>query len=286
MNIAVDIGNTNTKCGIFASSANGDELVGFWRLPSTNTRCWINERFLQNMTRLGVLTNQISPPVKRTTKEEMTESYPKPLTWNVAQTGSGFPLNKFKTAILTLRPKDKFKVITRKQISLKLDVDVPAKAGIDRLLAAFAAVKKYGDVPMLIVDAGTAMTIDVVQDQTFCGGAILPGAAFLTAMYPHISSKLPKVRSPERMILEARQNYPGKNTKDAICNGIYWGAIGAIRQFYEMAFSERRLVTSAKVILTGGDAEYLLPGLSGVIASRQIEHRNALVLEGINWCTK
>ena len=244
MNIAVDIGNTRLKCGFFPH--NGVAEVHFLRIPPNK------EEF-----------------------DKLMAAYPQPLTWWIAQTG-GFHWRSLKAAILNARSLDKFEIMTRRQIPLKTDVDLPQKVGIDRLLAALAATGKYGDTPMLLVDAGSAITVDVVQHRTFCGGAILPGIVAAAKVLPQISEKLPLVSISDRCSA-VRPAYPGKNTKDAIHNGIYWGTIGAIRQFYEM-FAPR----TKRLILTGGNARYLLPGLSQVISSCRIMHHDTLVLEGIN----
>jgi len=267
MNIAVDIGNTALKCGVFTLTG---ELVGVLRLPAKGIQP--NKKFLRELLRWRMLTNRMNVSVPE-------DVYPEPLTWHIAQTGS-FPWEKWQAAILNVRPQDKFKRVARRKIPLKVDVDSPTKVGIDRLLAAFAATGKYGDSPMMIVDAGSAITVDVVQDRIFHGGAILPGLVVQSETYPKISEKLPLVPIPD-LFSTVRPVYPGRNTKEAIRNGIYWGTIGAIRQFYEMVFSNKQDV---RLILTGGDAEYLLLGLYEVLSLRQITHCDTLVLEGIKRC--
>ena len=248
MNIAVDIGNTCIKCDIL--------------LPSGKSEI-----------------HALCIPLREGIFGELTAGLSAPITWRIAQTGS-FPWQELKADILNIRSQDKFKIVTRQYIPLKIDVDAPQKVGIDRLLAAFAATERYGDLPMLVVDAGSAITVDVVQDRTFCGGAILPGLFAQSEIYPKISAKLPLLTTTD-LFSETRPVYPGRNTKEAIRNGIYWGTIGAIRQFYDMFFPKEK---DALLILTGGDAEYLLPGLSHSISTQQIKHHHALVLEGINRC--
>jgi len=253
MNIAVDIGNTCVKFGVFSPDKE-NEIVGYWRMLSNETS-W-------------------GKPLE-TWARKLAKPYPAPLTWRIAQTGK-FPLKKFKTEILAIRPKDTFKTVMRRQIPIKRDVDAPEQVGIDRLLAAYAAVKKYGDAPMLVVDVGTAITVDVVQNQTFCGGAILPGLAALAETYPRISAKLPRI-GPDAAI-KIGLNYPGGNTKSAVFNGIYWGTCGAIRHFYVMHPQKGDTL----LILTGGDAQFFLLGLSAMIPGGRILHHDTLVLEGIN----
>jgi type III pantothenate kinase len=269
MNVAVDIGNTLLKCGIFLAPDKSE--VNIVQIPPVGekpddffVRCLLSWEPFFDVE--GMLTADV---------------YPKPLTWRIAPTGR-WSWKEFKEAILPYRPKDRFKVITRKEIPLKINVDTPEKVGLDRLLAAFAAVEYYGDAPMLIVDAGSAITVDVVKNRTFCGGAILPGLAAQSETYSKISKKLPLVLVPfdmeKRVIVPP---YPAKNTKEAIQSGYYWGTIGAIRQFYTMSFSHKE---RALLVLTGGDERYLFSGLSQVIPSRRIKRHDFLVLEGINQC--
>ena len=274
MNITVDIGNTRLKSGIFLP--DGRIAVNTMPLPPDEKRfcMFLAGQLLWQDTAL-LIHGEVLSEINTLT----TDVYPDPITWLIALTGNCSP-QELQSEILKIRPRDKFKFITRKHIPLKIDADSPGKIGVDRLLAAFAAVKMYGEVPMLIVDAGSAMTVDVVQNRTFCGGAILPGLAAQSEMYPKISEKLPIISISDSFLTNSPV-YPGRNTQDAICNGLYWGTIGAIRQFYEMFCSEKN---NARLILTGGDAKYLLPGLSQVIPSLRIKYHDILVLEGINRC--
>ena len=249
MNTAVDIGNTRLKCGFF--------------LPSG---------------KIEVRPLPIPPNEKQFAK--LTSAYSKPITWRIAQTGS-FHWQECKTTILKARPCDTFKIVSRRHIPLNIDVDIPHKIGIDRLLAAFAATEKYRDLSMLVVDAGSAITVDAVHNRTFCGGAILPGLVALSKSYPTISKKLALIPTSDSF-LNSRPVYPGKNTKDAIRSGLYWGTIGAILQLHNMFCTQKR--ADVRLILTGGDAGYILSGLSSVLPEQQITHCDTLVLEGINFC--
>ena len=67
--------------------------------------------------------------------------------------------------------------VVREHLPLVVDVDEPSRVGIDRLAAAAAAAAaKAPDCPAIIVDCGTATTVDLVSiDGRFLGGAILPG---------------------------------------------------------------------------------------------------------------
>ena len=262
MLITVDIGNTCVKAGIF--SPKGTRKVTSNSIPKGNQ---VSEEFIQNLIQWEALS-----------KEEKSS----PLSWYVAQTGS-FSWKKIEAEIRQIRPQDRFRMLTHDHIPINIDADFPEKVGLDRLLAAVGAIDMYGDTPMLVVDAGTAITIDVVQNMTFCGGAILPGLGVMNESYPRISKKLPKVQFSREFIMKTAT--PGKNTEDAIRNGCYWGATATIRLFYEMFFTRRQKVL---LLITGGDGEFLVPGLirvlAGVQVAKQFKYHPALVLEGINVC--
>ena len=273
MNIAADIGNTRLKCAVFFPAERRAEGFVFPLLP-------MEEAVDKNALLRQLLGWKVLPDNDASSGKMVSIGlYPEPITWWMAPTGS-FSWKTFQSLILQMRPSDQFKTVTRQLIPLKMDVDSPDHVGIDRLLAALAATKHYGDLPMLIVDAGTAITVDVVQNQTFCGGAILPGLTVQAESYPRISNRLPFIPAP-LAFAETESVYPGKNTEDAILAGIYWGTVGAIRQLYEKAFSRRK---NTRLILTGGDAVYLLPGLMQVISSQRMECHDMLVLEGVYEC--
>ncbi|HVT27795.1 MAG TPA: type III pantothenate kinase, partial [Lacipirellulaceae bacterium] len=71
------------------------------------------------------------------------------------------------------------RLLTYADVPLSIRVDEPARVGIDRLLAAFAANRlRQKDRAAIIVDLGTAITVDLLEsDGAFAGGAILPGLA-------------------------------------------------------------------------------------------------------------
>ena len=272
MDIAVDIGNSNLKCGIFLPDG-GYEVHGL-SVDGLHDM----EKLYRELLCWDLLSESNILPIKVFT----ADAYPDPITWRIAQTG-WFSWQKLKEVIRRLRPHDNFTNVTRKQIPIKVAVKSPDKVGVDRLLVAFAAMKMYGDSPMLVIDAGSAITVDVVQDQTFCGGAIFPGLTTLAETYPIISKKLPVVSIPNFSDCTKIPPpvYPGKSTEDAIQNGIYWGTVGAIMQFCGMFF---RRTEDVRLILAGGDSQYLLPEITRIIPSQQVKHHRDLVLEGIYRC--
>jgi type III pantothenate kinase len=133
-------------------------------------------------------------------------------------------------------------------LPLAVALDEPHKVGIDRLAAAAAAglVKPAGR-PAVVVDCGTAVTVDMVAaDGRFLGGAILPGPALMARALADGTSKLPAVAAVVGGELPAM---PGRSTEAAIAAGIGHGIRGAIA----------RLVAEARAA-SGGDAATILTG--------------------------
>lgn len=136
----------------------------------------------------------------------------------------------------------------------------PGQAGVDRLANVIAAIH-HGQLPAIIFDAGSALTMEVISHEGhFLGGAILPGYQLQaqslnrgTADLPHLQqSNLPLLTTPI-----------ATNTHDAITAGITYGLAGAIQNLH--AHATRQLTQSPHTILTGGDApqiQKLLPKLT------------------------
>lgn len=148
-------------------------------------------------------------------------------------------------------------------------VDHPREIGADRLANVIAAKKDYGP-QAIIVDFGTAITIDVVQQGNFVGGAILPG--FQTAMMALFSNtaQLPQVelRIPDHLI--------GVNTIDNIQIGILKITLLGIERLIEEI--KRASPLAYTVICTGGLGKFI-QGRSGLFERYDPD----LTLKGIRY---
>ena len=134
-------------------------------------------------------------------------------------------------------------------IPIGRQLDPEAIVGEDRLLNAAAAYDKLGQA-CVVVDAGTAMTIDYVDGAgTFHGGAIVPGAQLMLDALHQRTAQLPEVefQKPAELI--------GHNTTQAMLTGVYYGLRGIVRSVVEAyAVHTGQYPT---VIATGGDAQVL-----------------------------
>jgi len=154
------------------------------------------------------------------------------------------------------RPKDSVRILSQRDIRMPVEVDEPEKVGLDRLCNALAATcLAKRDEPVLIVDIGSAVTLDVVSgDGRFLGGAIMPGFRASAFALQKISHCLPMIEADDLRF----PAYPGRNTAAAIEAGLFWGMVGAIRQF--LAFAQEGH-EQALLLLTGGDAFPVLEAL-------------------------
>ena len=136
-------------------------------------------------------------------------------------------------------------------LPIDVGVDDPAAIGIDRVCAAAAAYDKIG-TGCIVVDFGTAVTVDLIDDEgTLLGGAILPGVDLqLRALHEH-TAILPEVA---RVVPELPY---GRNTVEAIQNGVCRGIAGAARGLNDS--SATHLNRWPQVIATGGDVQFLQP---------------------------
>ena len=133
------------------------------------------------------------------------------------------------------------------QLPIRVDVEAPERVGLDRLLTAVAANRRHPDRPAVLIDAGTTVTVDWLEAETFRGGTIFPGFALMAKALNDFTAQLPLVTMPERFIAP-----PGKATTAAMQAGIVWSIAGgmlAVTRDYV-----RRSGSSPAVFLTGGDA--------------------------------
>ena len=144
----------------------------------------------------------------------------------------------------------------------------PKRVGADRLLNALAAYRRCQG-PAIVVDVGTAITLDLVSRRgEFMGGLIAPGMRIAALALGEHTALLPRVN------MKRPRDLFGKNTVEAIRSGIYWGTVGLITAVTAML--QKRLGENTSLFLTGGGASFLAPHLS-----KQFTYRPNLTLEGI-----
>lgn len=167
--------------------------------------------------------------------------------------------------------------ITYRDVPLANRVDEPARVGIDRLLAAFAADRiLQRDRAAIVVDLGSAITVDLLDASgAFCGGAILPGIAMSARALEEHTDALPFVSLDQ---LETPPAPIGISTMPAIESGLYWGAVGAVRELISQM--SKGLTSAPDVFLTGGASSHVADLLEAS-AAYSVRHLPHLVLSGI-----
>jgi type III pantothenate kinase len=163
--------------------------------------------------------------------------------------------------------------LTHDQLPLAVSLQKPAEIGIDRLLAAVAANQiRPVDRPAVVIDLGSAITVDVVsREGAFSGGAILPGMRMSAQALSHYTDKLPEVPIGELNQVPAPL---GRSTNEAICSGLYWGAVGAIRTLVAQLRAEMQI--EPLILLTGGGAAAVVETLGS-----EVRYEPYLILSGI-----
>ena len=156
-------------------------------------------------------------------------------------------------------------------LGLKNQYELPESLGVDRWAALVAAFKRYLNQPAcLVVNAGTAITIDAIYQNTFLGGLIVPGFSMMqNALLQNTALVNPQHGHAK--------TFP-QNTADASFSGVLTAVIGAIVMQADKLESHCQDVPT--IVMTGGDAAMLVPILTPIFGVKPVlaEH---LVLEGL-----
>ncbi len=177
----------------------------------------------------------------------------------------------FTILLKNLIGKDPYKVCHDSNLGIKINTETPAKVGQDRLINASAAYDQYKS-SLIIIDCGTATTLDVVTAEgVFEGGVICPGLLISADILFSKAAQLFQVN------LEMPKYLIGKNTSDSIKSGLIYGYGGMIDSLVKRLINEieRKGQPNPKVIITGGLSSKILPILSNVI------YQNDLTLRGL-----
>jgi type III pantothenate kinase len=255
MLLAVDVGNTQTKLGVFG----GVDLVHEWR-ASTEARRTADElalMFGQFLETAGLSFSQqitgvaISSVVPQSTQQlrEMTMRY------------FGFPAVVVEPGVRT---------------GLAVTTDNPREVGADRIANAVAARDLFPSCAAVVVDVGTAIKVDAVSARgEFLGGAIAPG------MSTSASALFESTAQLRRVELIAPPTAIGRSTVTSIQSGVVYGTAALVDGLVDRVADE--LAEDAGVVATGGLAaavvdhcrrvERLEPALT-LVGLRRVFERN------------
>jgi len=248
MILAVDIGNTDTNLALFEQT----EICHHWVLATVLHRTADEYHVLLDhlLSAANIEQHNVTGAIVASVVPPLTP------TWADLVGRLVGPQN-----VLVMNPETPTGVENR--------YESPRDVGADRLANAVAAQKTLG-CPVVVVDFGTATTLDVVsRDGAYLGGAILPGPEMAAEALYVKTARLPRISvdDPGRAI--------GNSTDQSIRSGIFYGTIGAIDSMIQRIHAE--LGERCPVIATGG------AGRPFAEASRYIERYDPfLTLRGLN----
>lgn len=247
MLLAIDIGNTNIVIGCIKD----DEIVFKARIATDRTRT--SDQYgveIKNMLEaFGVSKEEV---------EDCIIASVVPPVFNSVQTG-----------VLKVIGKQPMVVGPGLKTGLNIHVDIPSQVGADRIVAAVAALGEY-KAPLVLIDLGTATTVEVVEpENVYLGGLIFPGMMVSLDSLTSRAAQLPGISldKPKRVI--------GKNTVDCMRSGMMHGTAAMIDGLVDRM--EEELGHSTTLIATGGLAQFIAP-----LCKHEIVLEKDLLLKGLN----
>ncbi len=247
MIIALDVGNTNTKIGIF----DGDKLAVSLRMSSSMSKTGDEYGFYL----IGMLKN------KDITPDDIDGGIISSVNPNL-----NYTFEHMLDYYFGIKP---YIVGSGIRTGINVKYDNPKEVGADRIVGCVAAYNIYGG-PCIVIDCGTATTFNVVTaNGEFSGGAIGVGLkSSADALYTG-TAKLPKVE------LTVPKSVIGKNTITNMQSGLVFGYVSMVEGI--VARIKREFGSDLKVIATGGLSE-IVASCSKVI---DVVDRT-LTLKGLN----
>ena len=252
MLLAIDLGNTNIKYGVF----NGEELVASFRVSSRISRTadeygsvlvgLLSDRGINKSDIDGIIFSSVIPALNYTI-EHMCKYY----------TG-------------------KKPIIVNKDLKMNIDIKylVPEELGADRIVNSVAAYEIYGG-PCIVVDFGSATTFNLISDKgEFLGGAIAPGIKSSSESLTNTAAKLPRIEliKPKTII--------GKTTIQNMQAGVIYGFSGLVEAIVK-GMAQESGYEKVTVIATGGMSELVAQNIFDKI-DRSLSLKGLKILYELN----
>lgn len=237
MLMAIDVGNTQTVLGLFS----GKELVRHWRIRTLRDstadeygsliRDLLRDETGRNQKVEGMVVASVVPSLDAVVRD-MAQSYfnLKPL-FVTAENLPGLPVRYHE----------------------------PRDVGADRVVNAVAALEEHSP-PLIIVDFGTAITFDVINEKgEYVGGAISPGIGIsMKALF----EKAAKLQSVDLVLPPSPV---GSTTVESIQSGLLYGFASLVEGMVKRI--TQTMVGQPRIIATGGYAALMsevYPGFDAV----------------------
>lgn len=246
MLFVADVGNSQTSFGLF----EGEKLAAHWR---AETRlAWTEDELASLLIPLFATKSLAFSDIR---------------LFAVASVVPGVE-SAFRTFATRYLRVDAYFVDGTSDFGGVLDIKTPSELGADRVANAAYAVKHL-PLPAIVVDVGTATTLDVVDaERRYRGGAILPGLRMSALALGQRTARLPVIapKLPSKAI--------GRDTVESLESGLVLGYADGLRGLVERM--EKELGTKATVVLTGGSG-----AVFDVAFGRPVPYVAELTLEGI-----
>ncbi|HIR31445.1 MAG TPA: type III pantothenate kinase [Candidatus Faecousia faecavium] len=177
--------------------------------------------------------------------------------------------NSVRTGVIKILGKQPMVVGPGLKTGLNIHMDVPSQVGSDRIVIAVAALAEY-TAPLILMDLGTATTIEVVEpDNVYLGGIIFPGVRVSLDALTSRTSQLPGIS------LDKPKQVIGKNTVDCMRSGMMYGTAAMLDGLVDRI--EEELGHTSTIIATGGLAQFITP-----LCKHDIILEKNLLLKGLN----
>ncbi len=227
MILCIDVGNSHIHGGVFKKN----ELLLQFRYPSD-----------ENLT-----SDQLGVFFRQTLRENNVD----PAQINHVAICSVVPSMDYsmRSAFIKYFDTEPFLLQPGVKTGLKIKSKNPQEVGSDRIANGIAAIELYPKKNIVVVDFGTATTFDVINSKAeYLGGAILPGLKVSMHALHMNAAKLAPVQlvKPKQAI--------GQTTISNIQSGLYYGQVGALREFLTRIKQEAFAQEDFHVIGTGGFA--------------------------------
>ena len=220
--IVVDIGNTQVKWGVCGRDG------------------------ITHMARLDARANAWEDCLAMW-RRELPDLLPhRPLSWAIADVVP--EVRRTMQSWIEARGDAGVVLRSHRKLPIEVGAEIPEQVGIDRLLNAVAARGRSPGVPAVLIDIGSAVTVDWLDEAgVFQGGTIFPGFRLMARALRAHTANLPLVRLPKKMPAP-----PGRDTTAAMQAGIAWAVAGGV--FAVASQYLRRANGRTDIYLTGGDA--------------------------------
>lgn len=154
-------------------------------------------------------------------------------------------------------------------LPIRLEYVTPQTLGADRIASVVGARALYGDRALLVVDAGSCITLDYIDASgVYHGGAIMPGIGMKFKAMNTFTEKLPLLDN-----VCVTPNLVGGSTEESMRSGVIRGTVFELEGFLR---AYKDMNPSVRMILTGGDADQLVSAMD-----EEVEVEQDLVWRGL-----